>query len=95
MNSSPFVVVTPEELSELIRRAVVVALLEQRQHVTPALLDRAGIAQRLGTSPSTVDRLRREGMPVVWLCDSPRFEADACLAWLREHCRPKVERAAE
>lgn len=49
----------------------------------PALLDRAGLARELATSPGTVDRLRREGLPEVRVGDQPRFELGAVLAWLR------------
>jgi len=56
----------------------------------PALLDRAGLARELATSPGTVDRLRREGLPEVRVGDQPRFELAAVLAWLRR----RTERAA-
>jgi len=53
------------------------------QEPPPALLDRPGLARELGVSPSTVDRLRKEGLPVVMVCESPRFELAAVLSWLR------------
>lgn len=50
----------------------------------PALLDRAGLAKSLGTSLATVDRLRAEpGFPQLKLGDSPRFETERVVAWLR------------
>lgn len=90
MSDAPSVIVTTrEELEQLITAAVEKALAEQREDVAPALLDRATIARRLGIGTSTVDRLRREGMPVVWIGESPRFEADACVAWLRDHSQQR------
>jgi hypothetical protein len=77
------VLLTPEELTELIKRAVENALAEQRQETAPALFDRGGIAQQLGVGTTTVDRLRREGLPCVYLGDCPRFELAECLAWIR------------
>jgi hypothetical protein len=64
------------------------ALAKAREDTAPALLDRSDIARRLGVSPSTVDRLRREGMPATFVCSSPRFELDRCLDWLRAHSQP-------
>lgn len=48
----------------------------------PALLDREGLAQQLGVSTGMVDKLRRQGLPTVWLGDSPRFILADVLAWL-------------
>jgi hypothetical protein len=48
----------------------------------PALLDREGLAQQLGISTGMVDKLRRHGLPTVWLGDSPRFILVEVLAWL-------------
>src|SRR5690606_21931433 len=54
------------------------------QQSPPKPLDRRGLAEWLGCSLPTVDRLRREGCPELMVGDSPRFEPDAVLAWLRE-----------
>jgi hypothetical protein len=83
MSGTPIVVLTPEQLSELVKRAVEEALAEQRQEPAPALLDTSGIARHLGVGTSTVGRLRREGLPCVYLGDCPRFELAECLAWIR------------
>lgn len=80
---STVVVVTPAELERLIGSAVEKALAGQREQPTAALLDRNALARALGVSPSSVARLRRDGMPCVMIGDAPRFELDACLAWLR------------
>jgi hypothetical protein len=50
----------------------------------PRLLDRRGLASMLGCCVDVVDRLRSEGLPELHVGDSPRFEPDAVLAWLRE-----------
>lgn len=54
-----------------------------KQHQAPALLDRQGLARALGVGVDTIDRLRREGAPVLRVGDVPRFELPAVLAWLR------------
>ncbi len=51
----------------------------------PALLDRQALARALGVSLGTLDRLRREGLPTVRVCDSPRFLLSDVVDWLR--CR--------
>lgn len=48
----------------------------------PALLDREGLAQQLGVSSGMVDKLRRQGLPTVWLGECPRFVLTDVLAWL-------------
>lgn len=83
----PVVILSPDQLAELVRNAVAEALAEQREDAPALLLDRSGIAKALGCSPSTINRLRQEGMPCVLLGDSPRFEADRCVEWLRTHRR--------
>jgi hypothetical protein len=47
-----------------------------------ALLDREGLAQQLGASAGMMDKLRKQGLPTVWLGDSPRFVLPDVLAWL-------------
>jgi len=76
------VTLTVAELTDLVRQVALEAAAETAEP-PPALLDRAGLARALGVGTTTVDRLRRDGCPVVWLGDSPRFELAACLAWLR------------
>jgi len=83
MSAMAVIVVTPEQLAELIRDAVGQAFAEQREDVGPVLLDRSGIARALGIGTSTVDRLRREGLPSVMIGDCPRFVLSSCVEWLR------------
>jgi hypothetical protein len=47
------------------------------------VLDRRGLADALGCGVDTVDRLRAEGLPELRVGDSPRFEIEAALEWLR------------
>jgi hypothetical protein len=62
---------------------------EHSNEVEPArvALDRNGLGLVLGVSLATVDRLRLAGCPVLWVCESPRFEVAAVLQWLRERSR--------
>jgi hypothetical protein len=81
------IVATTEQLAELVRGAIDTALAEHSQGNAPALLDRNGVARALGVSTSMVDRLRKAGLPCIWLGDSPRFLVDECVSWLVEHRR--------
>lgn len=84
-SSTPTVaVITPEALAVLVKAAVSEAFIEQQADRAPALLDRIGAARALGVGTSTIDRLRREGLPCILIGDSPRFEASACIDWLRQ-----------
>jgi hypothetical protein len=82
--ASAIVMLTPEELSDIVKRAVSEAFATANDAHPAALLDRNGLATALGCSASLVDKLRKEGMPSVKLGGTPRFELEACLTWLRE-----------
>lgn len=77
--------------AELVRRVadglegVIVAALEEAldQRQAPALLDRRGLAHALAVGVDTIDRLRKEGCPELAVGDSPRFELEVVLTWLR------------
>lgn len=84
---APIVVTSPAELAAIVRDAVEQVLAEQQQDPAPYLLDRNGIAKRLGVGLNSVDRFRRAGMPFVLVGEAPRFVADECLAWLRTNSR--------
>jgi hypothetical protein len=93
VSSAPSVIVaTTEQLAEFVRDAVAAALAEQREDVSPVLMDRSGIGRALGVSPTTVDRLRREGLPCVLIGDSPRFIVASCIEWLHTN---RVSRESE
>jgi len=88
--AAAIVVVPLEQLDALIRDAVAAELADRREDVRPALLDRKGIAQALGIGTTSVDRFRKDGMPFIWLGESPRYIVEECIAWLRENQRGRV-----
>lgn len=81
-DDAPAFSLTRRELGALVR-AELSALLGALTP-PPLLLDREGLAQALGCSSSLVDKLRRQGMPRVVLGESPRFELERCLEWIRK-----------
>lgn len=84
MSDVRIITVTEEALATLVKQAVGQALSEHQGGETkPVLLDRERLAAALGCTASHVDTLRREGLPVVWLGQAPRFELQAVLDWLR------------
>jgi hypothetical protein len=84
MSTSPFDGLG-SALAELVRSAVRQELAEHEPpERPPALVDRQRLARELGVSPATVRRLEADGLPVVRVADSPRYEVAAVLAWLRE-----------
>ena len=82
MASKPAFTLTEDELSGLVARAVGDALASTPP-LSARLLDRVQLAVALSCSAATVDKLRRQGMPCLYLGDSPRFEVEDCVAWLR------------
>lgn len=83
MSAPAFVMLTQEQLAEMLDEAVIRATDLVRPSNDRALLDRNGLAISFGCSASLVDKLRREGMPCVMVGCSPRYELDACLEWLK------------
>ena len=79
------VLVSPDELRELVRDGVFETMQEWVEDARRplALLDRAGLAQALGCSTSTVAKLLRERMPAVPVGDVHRFKLDEVIAWLK------------
>lgn len=84
-DTAPAFTVTRGELAELVRQAAAEAVAEALGSGLPAaqLLDREALSIALGCSGSLVDKLRRRGMPHLRVGDSPRFELERCLEWLR------------
>ncbi len=76
------VTVGRSELARLIETAVRAAVADAARQ-PPALLTMGQLAAALGVSRSTVQRLRRQGLPTVMVVESPRFELDAAVRWLR------------
>jgi hypothetical protein len=83
-DNAPAFTFTRGELGALITLAVAAALEARSGEGAAVLLDREKLAERLGCSSSLVDKLRRQGMPCVRLGDSPRFELERCLGWIRK-----------
>jgi excisionase family DNA binding protein len=81
------VVVPLDRLREIFREAIDTALAGQQASAPARLLDRADLAEMLGCSLPTLDKLRSGGMPELRVGDAPRFEREAVLAWLRERSR--------
>jgi hypothetical protein len=52
----------------------------------PRLDDRVEHARWLGVSLGTLDKLRRDGLPTMWVADAPRFERGATREWLKTRC---------
>lgn len=77
----PLAALSTRQALDLVRE-LVRAELAAVAPSAPALLDREGLAQQLGVSTGMVDKLRRQGLPTVWLGECPRFVLADVLAWL-------------
>lgn len=82
-DNAPVVMMTRAELKALVREAAEEARALAEATPASVLLDRNAIAAALGCSATTIDALRKRGMPWVRLGESPRFELEDCLSWLR------------
>lgn len=84
---APAFTLTASQLAAVVRTAVGLALDErdarQSPAVVPTWLTRNGLAEALGCSASQIDRLRQRGLPSERFGDSPRFELEKCMAWIR------------
>lgn len=69
------------ELENIVQSAVARALAEHDGR--PTLLDRTALARALSCSPSTVDNMRKKGMPTLFIGEAPRFELAAVLHWVK------------
>lgn len=78
-----FLALTEDELRRVIRDEVSAALHEHAGK--PKLLDRTRLAQQLCCSPSHVDTLRGRGLPTIYVGESPRFELNEVLTWMRQN----------
>jgi hypothetical protein len=79
------VVLTAEQLRELVAEAVSHALAAQASRPTsstPALLSRHELAHALGISAASVGRLTVEGMACVYVGKAPRYSLDEVRAYL-------------
>lgn len=89
MSAAMLVQLTTEDLRALVNDAVADALAERANDNGPALLDQAQLAKAIGVSTRTIFELRKQGLPTVWVCESPRFELAAVLDWLKSRPAPK------
>jgi hypothetical protein len=80
--STAVVVLTPEQLRELVTSAVREALAEHAPAAAPELMDRAECARLLRLSLQQVDRLCKRGLPYSRVGDVKRFARSAVLAWV-------------
>ncbi len=83
MSSPPSIIIqglSVDELRAMWREDMAETHAPKAGHV---VVDRRGIATALGVGLDTVDKLRREGMPTLMVIESPRFEVERVLEWLR------------
>jgi hypothetical protein len=78
----PYVLVPLEVLREVVREEASVSAFAQHAEIA-ITASRPELAKLLGISLTTVDALRREGMPETRLVDSPRFIVADVVEWLR------------
>jgi phage terminase Nu1 subunit (DNA packaging protein) len=58
---------------------------ELRPDMPERFVDRRAMAELMGVSVNTIDRLRREGMPsVTWGLRTRRFRPSEALEWARQ-----------
>lgn len=81
--SRPVCAVTEEEFWAGLRDLVREELAEFARLAPAQLLTLEETAELCRCSGRHIRRLRGEGLPAVMLGQSPRFERDAVLAWLR------------
>ena len=79
-----------DELRGIVRDELT-ALLDEREpeRTVDGLLAVDETCAALRISRTTLTRLRAEGLPVVWILESPRFRLAAVIAWLE--ARPRAE----
>lgn len=80
------VLVPLADLLDAIRDAVGEANTGAREPGS-RLNDRVELAERMSCSPATVDKMRRDGMPCLYVGDSPRFVFEDCVRWMGEQRR--------
>lgn len=80
------VLLTPDELRELVREAVrEIALAPSAGSSVPSdVLNREQVAKMLSVNPHHVPKLVKQGMPVHMLGKMQRFLRNEVLAWIAE-----------
>jgi len=73
-------------LRPLIRHEMIEAIAEieaaRQPQATLKTVDQTCAA--LQTSRATLHKLRQQGLPTIMLLDSPRFDIEACVEWIRQ-----------
>ena len=79
MSVPAFVMVTTEELKSIVKCAVA----EELGAHTALLVDKQGLAARLGCSAAHIDNLRKRGLPIIKVGEAIRFDPAAVIDWLK------------
>jgi predicted DNA-binding transcriptional regulator AlpA len=86
------VVLTPEQLTTLIREAIagyLGASATSSQQSSSALLSRAACSNALGISVASLDRICNDGCPFITIGKSRRFDLAAVREWLATREQPE------
>jgi hypothetical protein len=62
--------------------------LERAKAPAPTLATREACSRYLGITVRSLDTLRADGLPTVWVLSSPRFDLGEVMAWLRTRGQP-------
>lgn len=80
------VVLTKEKMEEVVRQAVVFALVDFRNGIenirTGEIMTKKECAYYLRCDTAKIDRLRKEGLPFIKFGEHPRFRKSDINAWL-------------
>lgn len=75
-----------EQVAATLREELPTALSEALAAMPsagPGLVTREACARALSISVRSLDTLRAQGLPTVWVLESPRFDVAAVITWLR------------
>lgn len=74
-----------EQFRAVLRAELPAALAEALEAAKPPaerLANREECARFLGISPRSLDTLRLQGLPTLWVLESPRFDLHDIRAWI-------------
>ncbi len=81
---SEVIVVTPEQLAQIVEDAVARAIAGGERGNKGGLVSKREVCRALRVSAYKLTELVKAGMPVVRLgAQSPRFDVAACVEWLK------------
>lgn len=95
---SAIVVITPEQLAELVNKAVTEAVSRLPQSGAQEVLSLQEAADFLGRHPKVITQLvREEGLPAHYISErEPRFLRSELITWLRARpTQPKLPAKGE